>query len=199
MRVKYPTNEEVYTFMFAVLRTFGTISAELERCIRERTEVMRIKKNQVMVKPGQAFTSCFFSFSGYVKGYKCREDKELVEWFMGKGKIIIRPKSFHDGAPSDGYIKALEEVIAVELCYENFIWLIEHFPEFEAINTKALRYYYDLSLSREEMKNNTAEENLARLVHDHPGILEQASVGDIASYLGISREHYTRVRKSSGL
>ena len=199
MKLNY-TKEEAYEYLFFVLRTFGIVSAELEKCIRERTDVITIKKGQVMIEFGEAFTSCFFSFSGYVKGYKLGSEKEeLVEWFMGKGKIIIRPKKFRDGEPSDGYIEALEDLVAVELPYEHFVWLMENFPDFKDIYSKARDYYYDLSLTREEMKNHVAEENLARLVNDHPGILEKASVGDIASYLGITREHYTRVRKESKL
>ena len=89
MKPKY-TIDEVYAFMFAVLRRFGPLSLALEIAIRERTEVKTLLKKQVLVRAGEMCTKCYFSFSGYLMGYKYIDGKELVQWFMGREHIVIR-------------------------------------------------------------------------------------------------------------
>ncbi|SIO49238.1 Crp/Fnr family transcriptional regulator [Chitinophaga niabensis] len=189
------SEENVHEFMFRVLEYFGSLSEELKSAIIDMTDIKRFRKNEVMAGLGTVCANCYFSYSGYVKGYKMVDDKQLVQWFMGPGKIIIRPESFHTQALSNGWIKAIEKVIAVELTYGNFTWLVDKFPEFKTINDKAVLYYYTLAEEREEMKGKNPEVNLEKLIRDNPGILEIASEEDIASYLGIDRKTLFRIKK----
>ncbi|WP_343303089.1 Crp/Fnr family transcriptional regulator [Chitinophaga niabensis] len=185
----------VYDTMFKALSYFGTLSEELKLAILGVTSIRRFWKNDVIEESGVVCRYCYFSYSGYVKGYKKIDDKYLVQWFMGPGKIIIRPESFHEQKLSNGWIKALDDMITVELSYDNYAWLIENFPDFREIDSKAVLYYYKLAEEREEMKGKTPEVNLEKLMKDNPGILDIAREEDIASYLGIDRKTLFRIRQ----
>lgn len=187
--------EVVYEWMFKELSKFGTLSEKLKLAIIAATNTRRFWKNDVIAKCGVVCSHCYFSYSGYVKGYKRNGDKFLVQWFMGPGKIIIRPESFHQQELSNGWIKAIGDVIAVELSYENFTFLVDNYPEFREINEKAVLFYYKLAEEREEMKGKTPEVNLDKLMKDNPGILDIAGEEDIASYLGIDRKTLFRIRQ----
>lgn len=185
----------VYETMFRALSYFWPLSEELKLAIIDLTIIRRFSKNDVIEECGVVCRYCYFSYSGYVKGYKKIDDKYLVQWFMGPGKILLRPESFHEQKLSNGWIKALEDMIVVELSYDNYAWLVENFPDFGEIDKKAVLYYYKLSEEREEMKGKTPEANLEKLMKDNPGILEIAREEDIASYLGIDRKTLFRIRQ----
>lgn len=185
----------VYDTMFKALSYFGQLSEELKLAIIAVTSIRRFWKNDVIEESGVVCRYCYFSYSGYVKGYKKIDDKYLVQWFMGPGKIIIRPESFHEQKLSNGWIKALEDMITVELSYDNYAWLVENFPDFREIDSKAVLHYYKLAEEREEMKGKTPEVNLDKLMKDNPGILDIAREEDIASYLGIDRKTLFRIRQ----
>ncbi len=185
----------IYETMFRALSWFGYLSDELKQAIIGVTCIRRFRRNDVIAESGVVCRYCYFSYTGYVKGYKKIDDKYLVQWFMGPWKIIIRPESFHEQKLSNGWIKAIEDMITVELSYENYAWLAENFPDFAEIDRKAVLYYYKLAEDREEMKGKPPEVNLEKLMKDNPGLLDIAREEDIASYLGIDRKTLFRIRQ----
>jgi CRP-like cAMP-binding protein len=191
--------EKIYEWMFKALSTFHPLSEALKQAIIDCTKIKYFYKSKVIMQANEVCSYCYFAYTGYVKGYKTGNGKQFVEWFMGPGSIIIRPESFHKRVLSKGYVSVLEDMAAIELSYENFVFLKEEFPAFRDINEKAVDHYYDLSLEREEMRNRTGEENLEVLLALHPRILEVAGVVNVASYLGITREGLAKIRKKSAL
>lgn len=187
--------EAIYKWLFAELSKFGTLSEELKLAIIAVTRVRRFWKNDVIAECAVVCSHCYFSYSGYVKGFKKVDDKWMLQWFMGPGKIIIRPESFHKRELSNGWITALEDMVTVELTYENFAFLVEEFPDFREIDRLAVLHYYTLSEEREAMKSRNPEVNLEKLMKDNPGILDIAREEDIASYLGIDRKTLFRIRQ----
>lgn len=196
---KCHSKEEIYEWMFKALSEFGPVSDELKLAIKSCTVLRFLRKNKVIMGAKEVCSCCYFSYTGYVKGYSIRNGRQHIEWFMGPGSIIIRPESFHQRELSDGWVAVIEDMVAIELSYENFAFLKQKFPEFRDINENAVNYYYTLSLERGKMKDRTGEENLDVLLVLHPKILSIASSVDVASYLGITREGLAKIRRKTGL
>jgi CRP-like cAMP-binding protein len=92
----------------------------------------------------------------------------------------------------------LEETDLIKIPYASLQGLYKNYPETERVGRILTENYY---IKLEERLLNihfkTAKERYQTLLEKKPSLLQRASLGQIASYLGISQETLSRIRAES--
>ena len=103
--------------------------------------------------------------------------------------------SFISKKPSAETIQALEDCEVQQLSYAALQNLYIHFPETERIGRIITEsYYIKLEERMLNMQFKTAKERYDKLLRSNASLLQRASLGQIASYLGITQETLSRIR-----
>ena len=90
----------------------------------------------------------------------------------------------------------MEDCILIELLREKVDKLYEEFLEFNFIGRKLTEHYYiQNEIQTNNLRTLSAKENYKQLVTNHPELIKRISLGYISSYLGISQETLSRIRK----
>ncbi|MEO1435040.1 MAG: Crp/Fnr family transcriptional regulator [Bacteroidota bacterium] len=157
-----------------------------------------IDKGKCFLKAGQRCDHLYFIQKGFVRVYyHDLEGREITHWFCGQDAAITSPFSFIKQEPNQLFFEALEDTYLVLLSASNIETLIEHSPRLHAAFRK-LNAEFAMVLSRRIMTihTQTAEERYLRLLDEHPLLFQKAKLAHIASYLGITQQSLSRIRKN---
>lgn len=70
------------------LKTYGNIFPETEREIHKKTQYIKKKKDDHLLKSGQSASSLFLLEKGIIRAYFIKNEKEINTWF-GMENILI--------------------------------------------------------------------------------------------------------------
>jgi|SRR5690554_609272 len=160
-------------------------------------QVKNLKKGDFLLRSGEVCLHSFFVNKGLLRSYTIdKNGKEHIIQFAPEGWIITDRSSsfFHES--SDLFIDVIEdaEVFFLEdKFFENLSCLS---AEFAKSNTQALHNHIRNLQDRINMLlGATAEDRYLQFIKMYPDILLRVPQWMVASYLGITPESLSRVRK----
>lgn len=171
------------------------VSSELEAAIVSASVSMSIKKGTKLVNHKERCRNLFFIEKGLIRGFYFEGGKEITNWFAREEEFATSFYSFITNEPSPETIEALEDCDLIQITHSALQELYKKFPETERIGRIITENYY---LKLEERFLNiqfrTARERYQNLLQKNAGLLQRASLGQIATYLGMSQETLSRTR-----
>jgi CRP-like cAMP-binding protein len=159
--------------------------------------IKRLKKQETLLLEGDVCNKIYFVKSGVVKQYYISEGKEFIQNFFFEGDIATVYNSFLSQEPSDSNLEAVEETELMVLSFHAFHSIAAAKPELNA--------HFTISMS----KMNTKRVNLLlmsdgmlrykKFLASENAITQRVPQYMIASYLGMSPETLSRIRKRMAL
>ena len=159
--------------------------------------IQHLKKGEFLIREGEICKQVSFLNSGFLRFfYLSPEGKEINTGFVGKHEYASEYSSFLTQSPSSMNIEALEDTDLVNLSYNAMQKGYGAFSFFERFGRKiAERLFISLSNANTRLLTLTPEQRYRWVVENQPAILQIVPQYMIASYIGISAEHLSRLRK----
>jgi CRP-like cAMP-binding protein len=177
------------------LSSIISISKPLEDEINSILNKISFKKGETVINLDGRCDNLYFIEKGFLRGYYFDEEKEITNWFAQESEFATCFYSFISNKPSFEIIQALEDCELVQLSYSSLQNLYSKFPETERIGRIITEnYYIKLEERILNLQFKTAKERYQKLSATKALILQRASLGQIASYLGITQETLSRIR-----
>ncbi len=157
----------------------------------------RIKRKQFILQEGDICNQNTFVIEGCFRTYTVDEKgKEHNLQFAVENWWIGDIGSFHSEKPSRLYIEAMENSIILQCKKEDQINLFVKYPKFDRI-FRVLAENAMVSMQNRILQNisSTAEERYIDFVQRHPHFFNRISNVQIASYLGVTPEFLSAIRK----
>ena len=177
------------------LASIISISEELKAELLSVSQPFSLTKGDFLLNKGDRCSNIYFVEKGLLRGYYFEEDKEITNWFAQDSEFATNLFSFITNKPSNEYIQALEDCELIKLSQETLQSLYVKFPETERLGRIITENYYIKLESRLlRIRFKTAKERYLKLCETNPSLLQRASLGQIASYLGITQETLSRIR-----
>jgi CRP/FNR family transcriptional regulator, anaerobic regulatory protein len=182
-------------FLIQTVSQIIPLSDKLLGRLADNLKEEKFPKKHLLLTEGQTARRIYFIQEGFARAYYYDKDKELTTWFMGKGDFMISVYSFFTQQPALENVELLEDCTLLSLSWHQLQALYEDFIEFNIVGRVLTEKYYMLSEERAILlRTMSAAERYHQLITKYPEILQQAKLGQIASYLGISQETLSRVR-----
>ncbi len=189
------------------LHAYAQIDAYVDRCIvitpEERAlfhdvlEQRTVQRKQYLLRAGEICRYEYYVISGCLRSYYLDEKGNEVnimfpveDWWLGD---MIR---FTNNTPSSLYIEALEDCTLWMINQENKELLFEKAPAFE----RMFRLMIQRSLAALQNRlyatiAKTAEQRYQEFMEKYPDIPQRIPQHYIASYLGITPEFLSKIRR----
>lgn len=157
-----------------------------------------VYKNVPLVKGGQVCSKLYLVEKGVGRSYYLKEDgKEITQWFFVEGQFMSSIESFFQQNPSLYYLEMLEDSVLYSITRENLDLLFARYHNMEKLG----RLLSTEMLMRVVNKLNaiqfqTARERYDYMLNEYPNIVNRVPLGNIASYLGMTQETLSRIRKA---
>jgi CRP-like cAMP-binding protein len=179
------------------LQTRAGITNEQLLLLNDAIKSKTIEKGTVLLRQGEICSHSFFVEKGLLRSYTIdNSGKEHIIQFASENWIISDRSSIFFNEPSDFYIDAVEDTTFVFLD-QNFINLAcEISVSFRLFNDKALQNHIrHLQKRINLLLGASAEQRYLEFIKLYPDMLLRVPQWMIASYLGITPESLSRVRK----
>jgi len=157
----------------------------------------KIKRRQFILQEGEICKVSTFVVSGCLRTYMVDNSGSehnlqfaIENWWTGD------IGSFHGDVPSKLNIEAMEDSVILQIKKEDLIELYEELPKFNRI-FRVLAENAMVSLQRRTLLNisSTAEERYLDFMNRYPFLFNRISNVHIASYIGVTPEFLSTIRK----
>ena len=155
-----------------------------------------IKKNCFYLKAGHYSERIAYVKSGLFRSYFESKGKETTTFFAKPGTIAVDLHSFIQRIPSKESIQALEETEVSYIERKTLYALYEGNWKWQQVGRLLMEHYFVESEERTiRLQSKSAHDLYEYFVQQHPDIVKVASLSYIASYLGMTPETLSRIRK----
>jgi CRP-like cAMP-binding protein len=167
----------------------------------EKTFLSAIQKKEYLPKVllqdhDKISDKIYFVEQGLARTYYYKDGKDVTYWLAPEGEFVGSMGSFFMREPSNKIVETLEPCMLWEFEYFTLEKLFLSSNEFARIGRQFA--YYGISLMEKRLDSlhfNSAKERYLILINERPEILQRVSLGIIASYLGVTQETLSRIRK----
>jgi CRP-like cAMP-binding protein len=158
-----------------------------------------LDRREPLVLPGTTRHEVLFVVRGLLRFYYPGEDgKESNKAFIGEGEFAGAIAAANLGLPLLYGVEALEPTLALAAPYTAFTALMDEDAAFERLGRKLA----ELILTRKELRTRSlllqnATERYLGLVEARPDLVQRVPQYHLASYLGVSEVHLSRIRSET--
>jgi len=186
-----------HLLLFSYLESFIPLKADEKELIEEKFESILVKRKQKLLKAGEVSKDYFFVVSGCFRLFGV-DDKGFEHniQFAAENDWIADLGSFYSQKPSQLNIEALELSEVLRIQQQNLYELFETYPKLNRIFKVMIEHKY-IELQNRVLQNfsSTAEERYLAFLEQYPHLKNRLPNTQIASYLGITPEFLSKIRK----
>jgi CRP-like cAMP-binding protein len=155
-----------------------------------------LKKKELLLRSGQNCRNIYFINKGCIRYYYLVDGEEKTAQFFFENAWYTDYESFLSGDPSENFVDALEDTELLCLEKSNLEKLYSTFPKFERFGRiVAENAYLGIRYRTKTLTNLTAEERYLKLIEERPKVFDRVPQYYIASYLNITPQSLSRIRK----
>ena len=188
---------EVFGLLYSHISRRVAITDEEFELTRALLTPRTVRKHQFLLQEGEVCKALAFVGSGCLREYTVdQKGAEHILQFAVTDWWISDLQSFLTGTPSTRTIDALNDSEVLLLDRENRERLLEAVPKMERFFRLLLEANYVATHRRvQESLSLSAEERYLTFIRTYPNVVEQIPQNQIASYLGITPQSLSRIRK----
>lgn len=174
------------------------ISADEETTILAAFEPTSVKKKKDVLVPGEVCKYIYFITAGGMRSYFVdAKGVEHIYQIRLDNSWISDLESFFSQRPSKYYLEALEDTQLLRISFDRLEKLYSEVPSLERYFRILFQKAYINALERLNATMwESADERYNDLLREHKDIFQRVPLVYIASYLGITPESLSRIRKS---
>ena len=188
------------SLVITTLEYFHPLTAGIKDFFKKHCFSCSFRKGKLLLKTGQVCEEIYFIKKGAVRGFIKEGTKDITTWISVEREVVSSISSLDKKEPAMENMQAIENCELLALTWVDFQDLYIRFPEFNIVARKLLQKYYQDAERRAFIARITNAENKYRLFLTSYGHLaNRIPLTYIASFLGITLETLSRVRKKLSL
>lgn len=155
-------------------------------------------KRTLLLEVGQIENHISFVETGGVRLFipKEEEEKEVTFGFSFENELISAYDSFLTQSPSTYQLETLSNTLLWSISYTDLQEIYDATQLGDRVGRYAAERLFLIKSSREQsLLNETSDERYLNLLRDRPNLITQIPLKYIASYIGVTPQALSRVRK----
>lgn len=174
----------------------GSFSSEDINAAVDLITVKTLKKGEHLLREGERSAKSYSVVTGCVRQYYLVDGEEKTTFFYTEGQSIFLPNSNSERIPAKYYLSCVEYTTLSIITLENQKEMYRRFPMLESMSRMSLQE--ELNNYQEMLATyitTNPEERYLNLLKFRPGLLNRVPQYQLASYLGVTPESLSRIRK----
>ena len=184
--------------LIAYFKDYFPLNAEEENDLASRFNERNFKRRQLVLQQGDVCRHFTFVISGCLKMYAVDQNgKEHNIQFAAENDWVTDLSSFYSEKPSQLYIEAVEPTTALQIKHSDLLYLYTNHHKIDH-NFRVIieQKYIDLQNRVLQNISSSAEERYAYFLKQYPNLTNRLPNTQIASYLGVTPEFLSTIRKN---
>ena len=158
---------------------------------------IQLSKNEFFVTSGTICKYFCYVEAGVLQHSLAVLEEEKTTYLALKNSCTAALKSFKNNLPSRKNIKAVTDCNLRVITLQEFEYLMEHNQAFYTFYYNLIEnQIYKIDDHRIDLLTLSPEERYQKLLQNEPTLLQKVPLHYLASFLGISLRHMSRIRKN---
>ncbi len=171
------------------------ISKEEENYLLHVFQTKKYQKGDIIRKPNLKTEYIYFLESGYARIFYPKSTKDITFFFLTENSFSLPIETIYFNEPTNFGIEVEVDATFQVFLFSDLKLLFEKIPSIRDIYERELaRFIKKTGEKYFLLQFQTAQERYNTMLQKYPDILLHASLGHIASYLGITQETLSRIR-----
>lgn len=195
--IKMPQFNDREADLLETLSFIIPLPTPMQNRVKEESLIETFERRKLLLSPGETARRVYFIRRGFLRAYFIDENgNECTTWFTGKGDLMISVHSFFAQQPANEYIEVLQDSKLQSLTWLQLNAYYADFSEGNLLGRLITQKYFILSEERAILlRTRSPEQRYDLLLSNHPEIEQETTQQNIASFLNISRETLSRIRR----
>jgi len=175
---------------------FTALSDAESKGIIESLRIQTFQKGTLLLREGQVSSLCYFVLKGCIRQYYLVDGEEKTTNFYTEGQPVTPYEGTFSRKPAKFYLSCVEDCALSVGTPEDEARLFEQFPQFKNVVRVAVEEELGKSqqLASSYVLNNPTE-RYRNLLKTRPDLLDRVPQYQLASFLGITPESLSRIRR----
>ncbi len=187
---------EIMNNLLKFIHSLTNFSDESWDLLQPALTKREFKKNELLLKEGQVCNSLFYIDIGFCKNYYEIDGVVKNTGFFFENEIATNISSFANGQKSEFNIIACEPLKTIVFDKERLFQISEQSIEIETLGRNCIRLF---ATKQEEFskiyKLYSSQERYEYIEKNYPELIQRVSLSQLATFLGVTRETLSRIRK----
>ena len=164
--------------------------------IRESFNCTYYNKGDLLLESGKICDFFGFLEEGLLRYFSWKDGEDITKFFTLPPYAFTSQRSFSMRTPSKENIEAVEDSVVWSISYERNQELMQmsSYNTFIRKLVQEVQYFTENIL--DELQNLTAEDRYQKIIHEQPELIKRVPLRYLASYLGITPQSLSRIRKN---
>lgn len=181
--------------LFAYIERYLPLSAAEKEALVQLDIFHQFPKGTVLLRAGERSQRAYFVLHGCLRSYRVVDGEERTTDLCTEAEGLT-PPCVMDKGPSDRYVVCLEDAVLVVSDVSMEPLIFQRFPRFETL----CRIMGEELLQKNQQafadfRDHTPEQRYLHLTQSRPDLIQRVPQQYLASYLGITPESLSRIRK----
>lgn len=183
--------------MMNIFRHSPLTQEDLEQ-LQPLMKTVQLEKQDYFIREGQVCRQLAFLRKGILRSFYVKDNgEEITDCIMFEGQLVTAYASLITGAPAFENMQAITACELQVLDRDDLYRLYEE--NIRWANTGRAFGEQEFVMMEQRIRSfqqYTAKERYEEMVRQHPRMIQQVPLQYLASYLGITPQHLSRLRKS---
>lgn len=181
--------------LIEVLRQVAPLTDEEAKQLMGITKTVQLQKGDFWIESGKKNDLMAFVDEGYLRKYYVKDGDEITDFFYFENEFTADLPSIVSDTLPHANVVAMRKTTLTAFSYHEFDKLCQSSLAFEHLHRLVFQYtflrFYNRTMS---FILKTPKERYDELLSSNPQVLQNVTQYHIASYLGISAQHLSRLR-----
>jgi CRP-like cAMP-binding protein len=157
---------------------------------------MAVPKNYFLLQTPSIANEVHFLLSGFAVSYVTTGQQKITKAFWKPGQFIVSFKSFFSQTPTQEVMQIVEKSEMLTITFSGLNRIVTGFPEAQILYQKMMYKHCLLSMRRvNEFQVLHAKARFEKLIRQYPRLEKHVTQESIASYLGITPQSLSRLKR----
>ena len=177
------------------LLQFGDLNLQQIELIESKTTKLELKKDAYFIEAGSMFNQVAFILEGILRiCYYNNKGEEITKYFLDENRLLANP---YKGEPLTEYIQAVTDCKLLVFYQKDWDELSQTIINWDSITNKIFQKALVEKLDRRSaLITEDATTRYLTFLEKFPNMVNQVPLSYIASYLGVTQQSLSRIRRS---
>jgi CRP-like cAMP-binding protein len=176
---------------------FGSLNKQQIELVATKMTELKLQKDQYFSEAGKIPKQVAFVVEGVIRGcYYNNQGEEITRCFISENSLAVDYFHFEAGTTSSEYLQAETNCTLIVFSKQDWEDLSETIIGWDSIRNKMVQKCLFQKSRKGPVISQDATTRYLEFLENYPSLINRISLAHIASYLGVTQQSLSRIRKN---